>query len=70
MTSRTTEEAMTGTGSADTGPRTDPAETGDRFQRGTGQGRRKGRPFNKGRQVDPSALEEVRAVLGAAPRRR
>ncbi|MEQ9329727.1 NAD(P)H-dependent oxidoreductase subunit E, partial [Thalassobaculum sp.] len=42
----------------------------DRFQRGTGQGRRKGRPFNKGRQVDPSALEEVRAVLGAAPRRR
>ncbi|MEQ9326879.1 MAG: NAD(P)H-dependent oxidoreductase subunit E [Rhodospirillales bacterium] len=70
MTSRTTEEAMTGTGSADTGPRTAPAETGDRFQRGTGQGRRTGRPFNKGRQVDPSALEEVRSVLGAAPRRR
>jgi len=35
-----------------------------------GDGRRRGRPFNKGRQVDPAALEEIRAVLGGAPRRR
>jgi len=60
---------MTGTGAADTPIRTDPADSRDAFRRGSGEGRRKGRPFNKGRQVDPSALDEVRALLGAAPRR-
>ena len=33
-------------------------------------GRRKARPTPKGRQVDPAALERVRALLGDAPRRR
>jgi len=41
-----------------------------KFQRGSGQGRRKGRPFLKGRQVKPTALEEVKNVLGRRPRRR
>jgi len=31
---------------------------------------RKTRPVTKGRQVDPKALEEVRALLGDEPRRR
>jgi NADH:ubiquinone oxidoreductase subunit E len=35
-----------------------------------GSGRRKGRRTPKGRQVDPQALDEVRAVLGDRPRRR
>ena len=35
-----------------------------------GKGRRKARYTGKGRQVEPAALEEVRALLGAAPRRR
>src|SRR6266705_1035634 len=35
---------------------------------GRGRGKVRGRP--KGRAVDPLALEEVRAVLGDAPRRR
>jgi len=29
-----------------------------------GSGRRKGRPTPKGRQVDPQALDDVRALLG------
>ena len=33
-------------------------------------GRRKARPTPKGRQVDPAALERVRALLGDAPRQR
>ena len=41
-----------------------------KFQRGSGQGRRKGRPFLKGRQVEPIALEEVKNVLGKRPRKR
>ena len=41
-----------------------------KFQRGSGQGRRKGRRFLKGRQVKPTALEEVKNVLGRRPRRR
>ena len=41
----------------------------DRFSRGSGSGRRKGRPFPKGRQLDPSALEEVRELLGERERR-
>ncbi|MDC1171900.1 NAD(P)H-dependent oxidoreductase subunit E [Alphaproteobacteria bacterium] len=41
-----------------------------KFQRGSGQGRRKGRPFLKGRQVKPIALEEVKNVLGKRPRKR
>src|SRR5918911_5208495 len=32
--------------------------------------KRKVRPIPKGRAVDPKALEEVRALLGDAPRRR
>jgi NADH:ubiquinone oxidoreductase subunit F (NADH-binding)/NADH:ubiquinone oxidoreductase subunit E len=39
------------------------------FKRGSGQGRRGGRPFLKGRQVDPVALEEVKRTLGQRPRR-
>jgi len=35
-----------------------------------GAGRRKGRATPKGRQVDPIALKEVRALLGDRPRRR
>ena len=31
---------------------------------------RSARPYPKGRQVDPRALESVRALLGDAPRRR
>ena len=50
--------------------RTDPADSGDRaFKRGSGGGRRGGRPFPKGRQIDPVALEEVRKTLGNRPRR-
>ena len=40
------------------------------FQRGSGQGRRKGRPFLKGRQIDPTALAEVKNTLGHRPRKR
>ena len=40
------------------------------FQRNSAAGRRGGRPFPKGRQVDPEALEEVRKTLGNRPRRR
>lgn len=55
--------------SAPSGPgRTDPAQNHDRaFKRGGG--RRGGRPFPKGRQIDPKALEEVRKTLGNRPRR-
>ena len=35
-----------------------------------GAGRRKAPPTTKGRQVDPAALGEVRALLGGQPRRR
>jgi NADH:ubiquinone oxidoreductase subunit F (NADH-binding)/NADH:ubiquinone oxidoreductase subunit E len=35
-----------------------------------GSGRRKGSPKPKGRQVDPAALDEVRALLGNRPRQR
>ncbi len=35
-----------------------------------GKGRRKAKYTTKGRQVDPAARDEVRALLGAAPRRR
>ncbi len=35
-----------------------------------GSGRRRARTSPRGRQVDPSALEEVRALLGERPRRR
>ena len=34
-----------------------------------GSGRRKTRETPKGRQIDPQALEEVRALLGDRPRR-
>ena len=37
---------------------------------GRTEGKRKARAFPKGRQLDPQALEEVRALLGDAPRRR
>ena len=36
------------------------------FQRGSGKGKRKGRPFLKGRQVDPTALAEVKKLLAIA----
>jgi formate dehydrogenase beta subunit len=35
-----------------------------------GSGRRRGRDLPRGRQVEPQALAEVQALLGAAPRRR
>ncbi len=35
-----------------------------------GAGRRRAVPFAKGRQVDPAALDEIRALLGDRPRRR
>jgi formate dehydrogenase len=35
-----------------------------------GAGRRQAAPFPKGRQVDPTALNEMRALLGDRPRRR
>src|SRR5262245_48788711 len=35
-----------------------------------GGGRRRAVPHPKGRQVDPEALDEVRALLGDRPRRR
>src|ERR687884_410865 len=35
-----------------------------------GSGRRHGRDVPKGRQVDPAALDEVRALLGERERRR
>lgn len=38
--------------------------------RNPGFGRRKTTPHPKGRQIDPEALEEVRALLGGAPRDR
>jgi NADH:ubiquinone oxidoreductase subunit F (NADH-binding)/NADH:ubiquinone oxidoreductase subunit E len=43
-------------------------ESSSRKKRGGGQGRVRSTP--KGRQVDPQALEEVLALLGASPRRR
>ncbi len=44
--------------------------TGGRKFGHPGSGRRGGRPFPKGRQVDPQALAEIRALLGDAPRQR
>lgn len=41
-----------------------------RPMRHPGSGRREASPFPKGRQVDPQALEEIRGLLGSAPRRR
>ena len=38
--------------------------------RSPGARRGRARPFPKGRQVDPEALREIRALLGDAPRRR
>ena len=35
-----------------------------------GSGRRGAKPFPKGRQIDPAALEEVQALLGERPRQR
>ncbi|HEV7371494.1 NADH-ubiquinone oxidoreductase-F iron-sulfur binding region domain-containing protein [Arenibaculum sp.] len=48
------------------------AEHADRITRGrsTGGTGRRAPPRPKGRQVEPAALEEVRALLGAAPRSR
>ena len=37
---------------------------------GRPSGRRRSRPFPKGRMVDPEALEEIHALLGDRPRRR
>src|SRR3954454_21726868 len=37
---------------------------------GKGVGRKRPRQTPKGRQVDPTAIEEVRALLGDRPRRR
>jgi len=42
-----------------------------RFERQSGKGRRGGgRPYPKGRQLEPKALDEVRETLGNRPRRR
>ncbi len=51
--------------------RTGPGESRDQgYRRSSGAGRRGGRPFPKGRQVDPSALEDVQKTLGNRPRQR
>ena len=60
---------MVGTGTVEPDrPGRDGAD--DPPDRAAGGGRRKGRPFNKGRQIDPAALDDIRALLGEAPRRR
>ncbi|HEY5701069.1 MAG TPA: NAD(P)H-dependent oxidoreductase subunit E, partial [Gammaproteobacteria bacterium] len=41
-----------------------------RKRRHPGSGRGSGRPQPKGRQVDPDALDEIRALLGEGPRQR
>ena len=46
-----------------------PAEAAAHRKFHPGAGRRRGLAHNKGRQVEPRALEEVRALLGEAPRR-
>ena len=46
------------------------SSAGNQVPRHPGSGRRKARYTEKGRQVSPEALEEVRALLGDAPRRR
>ncbi|MEQ8395150.1 NAD(P)H-dependent oxidoreductase subunit E [Thalassobaculum sp.] len=61
---------MTGTGAVGPGRGADPVDAHGRVERASGGVGRRGRAFNKGRQVDPAALEEVRFVLGDAPRRR
>jgi formate dehydrogenase len=48
---------------------TQPASDVQRF-RHPGTGRRRGPPTPKGRQIDPTALDEVRALLGDRQRRR
>lgn len=40
------------------------------FKRGSGSGRRGGRAFLKGRQVDPDVMKQVQKILGKRPRRR
>ena len=40
------------------------------LKRGSARGRRGGRAFNKGRQVDPGTLQQVKQILGNRPRRR
>ena len=48
----------------------DTTETATRPGRGKGGGKRKSRPFPKGRQVDPRAHEEIARLIGDRPRRR
>ena len=40
------------------------------LKRDSARGRRGGRAFNKGRQVDPGTLQQVKQILGNRPRRR
>ena len=40
------------------------------LKRNSANGRRGGRAFNKGRQVDPNTLQQVKQILGNRPRRR
>ena len=40
------------------------------LKRNSASGRRGGRAFNKGRQVDPNTLQQVKQILGNRPRRR
>ena len=40
------------------------------LKRDSARGRRGGRAFNKGRQVDPDTLQQVKQILGNRPRRR
>lgn len=52
-----------------------PARSNDQSKSGsptaaTAGGKRKGRPFPKGRQVDPAALVQIRDLLGGRPRQR
>ena len=53
-----------------TGDNESNANTFAKFNRDTGRGRRGGRPFLKGRQVDPAALDDIKKILGQRPRRR
>src|SRR3546814_18325627 len=61
---------MAGTGTVAPDDRSDPGETSDRLHRGSGTGRRKARPFHKGRQAERAALVEIRALLCYPPRPR
>ena len=45
-------------------------DTEQRIRKHPGKGKRKGRAFNRGRQVEPSARTEIQQLLGTRPRQR